>query len=183
MLRREFAHCERVLEIGSGTGQHAVTFGAELGHVVWQTSDLEDNHPGIHAWLGEAGLDNVQPPMSLDVHTAEVPDAAYDAVFSANTAHIMSWEGVAAMFRLVGKALRPGGVFCLYGPFRQDGRFNTQSNADFHTDLRGRDAAMGIRHLEALDELGTQNGLARSSLYALPSNNMIAVWHKQGAIQ
>jgi len=178
VLRREFRACTDVLEIGSGTGQHAVRFAAEMDHLQWQTSDVEEHHEGIRAWIADARLPNVRTPLALDVTTADVPAASYDAVFSSNTAHIMGFEAVIAMFAIVGRALRRGGVFCLYGPFRRAGIFNTPSNADFDANLRSRDPSMGIRDLEALDGLCIENGLHGAGLYALPSNNMVAVWQK-----
>ncbi|MBU2678211.1 MAG: DUF938 domain-containing protein [Gammaproteobacteria bacterium] len=178
VLRQELRNCRDVLEIGSGTGQHAVRFAAELDHLRWQTSDLAENHEGIRTWIDEADLPNVDAPLVLDVATAALPPASYDAVFSSNTAHIMSFESVIAMFALVGSVIRPEGVFCLYGPFRQHGTFNTASNANFDADLRRRDPVMGIRDLEALDDLGVEQELRRTGLYAVPSNNMVAVWQK-----
>jgi SAM-dependent methyltransferase len=180
ILTREFRDSQRVLEIGSGTGQHAVTFAAALGHLQWQTSDLDENHAGINAWIEDSRLDNIVAPLSMDVRIANIGADDYDAVFSSNTAHIMGIDAVESMYSLVGTALREGGVFCLYGPFRCDGQFNTQSNADFDIDLRGRDAAMGIRDLEELDRFAAANGLLRQRLYAVPSNNYVAVWQKTG---
>ncbi|MBT8090193.1 MAG: DUF938 domain-containing protein [Gammaproteobacteria bacterium] len=181
VLRHELRGHTEVLEIGSGTGQHAIRFAADLVHVQWQTSDVDENHEGISFWIAEAGLPNVRQPLSLDVTTAEVSDASYDAVYSSNTAHIMSPGAVKAMFRLVGRVLRPDGLFILYGPFRRAGRFNTQSNADFDADLRSRDPSMGIRDLDVLDILGIENGLRRVNLYAVPSNNFVAIWQKSQA--
>ena len=180
ILKREFRDCKCVLEIGSGTGQHAVAFATELDHLHWQTSDLDENHTGINAWIDAGELDNVMAPLSMDVRTAVVEACTYDAAYSSNTAHIMGIDAVENMYTLVGRALCDGGVFCLYGPFRCDGRFNTQSNADFDTDLRGRDSAMGIRDLETLDTFAAANGLQRQRLYAVPSNNYVAVWQKTG---
>ena len=179
VIRHEFRASRSVLEIGSGTGQHAVVFGAALSHVTWQTSDRDDNHSGIHAWLEEAGISNVLPPLSLDVLTAELPRSSYDAVFSANTSHIMSYAAVEKMFELVSGVLKDDGVFCLYGPFLKDGKFNTPSNAEFDQSLRNRDPEMGIRDLEDLDRLGADGFLCRSRLYAMPANNNLAVWTKQ----
>jgi cyclopropane fatty-acyl-phospholipid synthase-like methyltransferase len=179
VLRREFRDCAEVLEIGSGTGQHAVTFAAELPHLQWQTSDLDENLPGIHAWIESAQLANLRAPLALDVRTARLDAAAVDAVFSANTAHIMGIDAVEAMFSLVGEVLRGGGVFCLYGPFRTGGAFNTDSNAQFDLSLRSRDPQMGIRDLETLDEFGARAGLTRERLYAVPSNNYIATWERR----
>jgi SAM-dependent methyltransferase len=180
LLKREFRDSSCVLEIGSGTGQHAVAFAAALDHLHWQTSDLDENHTGINAWIDASRLDNVLTPLSMDVRVAGVAADAYDAVYSSNTAHIMGIDAVESMYSLVGMALRQGGKFCLYGPFRCGGHFNTQSNADFDTDLRGRDAVMGIRDIEMLDKFAAANGLQRKCLYTVPSNNYIAVWQKTG---
>ncbi len=177
ILRHEFRDRSEVLEIGSGTGQHAVRFASELEHLKWQTSDLDENHAGISAWVADARLPNVRAPISLDVMTADL-SSSYDAVYSSNTAHIMSFDAVVRMFALVANVLQPEGVFCLYGPFRRFGEFNTESNAQFDANLRSRDPAMGIRDLEELDELGAMHGLRRTSLYAVPSNNLVAVWRK-----
>ena len=106
-----------VLEIGSGSGQHATAFAMELPHLSWQTSDLEENHDTINSWLANAAVGNVLPPLSLDVRTAPAPSARFDGVFSANSAHIMSAPAVAKMFAFVANILRDDGVFCLYGPF------------------------------------------------------------------
>jgi len=178
VLRREFANCESVLEIGSGTGQHAAHFAKELPHLQWQTSDLEQNHAGIQARVADSGLANLLPPLSLDVLTGEVRSSSYDAVFSANTAHIMNIDAVYKMFELAGSALVDNGVFCLYGPFQQGGTFNTPSNAAFHESLRSRNAAMGIRHLESLDDYASEYHLQRVRLFAMPANNHIIVWQK-----
>jgi SAM-dependent methyltransferase len=176
ILEREFSSASRVLEIGSGTGQHAVAFAAAMDHLHWQTSDLDENHAGIRAWVDDSGIENIAPPLSMDVRDAEVENDIYDAVFSSNTAHIMGIDAVEKMFSLVGAALRPGGVFCLYGPFRQGGEFNTMSNADFDANLRQRDVVMGIRDIEKLDEFALAVGLQRVRFYAVPSNNNVAVW-------
>jgi len=178
VLRNEFSNCKTILEVGSGTGQHAVRFASELPNLCWQPSDLDDNHNGISAWVSDSGLSNLLPPISFDVLTADVDVAFVDGVYSANTAHIMSVDAVAKMFCLVGKALSPLGVFCLYGPFRQGGEFNTASNAAFDESLRAVNAEMGIRDIESLDDLGSEHGLSRERLYAMPANNQIAVWRK-----
>jgi len=179
VLRHEFADVSEILEIGSGTGQHAVYIAARLPHVRWQTSDLAENHAAIAAWTEAAAVDNVLAPIELDVRSVLLNSSCYDAVFSANTTHIMGIDAVAAMFGLVGDVLRAGGIFCLYGPIRRDGVFNTQSNADFDLSLKARDPAMGIRDIELLDDLAATSGLARQRLYAMPSNNHIVVWRRR----
>jgi len=181
VIREEFRSRGSILEIGSGTGQHAVSFGPELGHLVWQTSDVAENHAGILAWLAEAALPNVSEPVVLDVLADTMPSGPYDGVYSANTAHIMSFAAVEKMFLLVASVLADDGVFVLYGPFRQGGEFNTLSNAEFHRSLRQRDPDMGIRHLEDLDRLAAAGGMIRVRSYAMPANNHIAVWVKRGA--
>lgn len=179
VLREEFRGRSRVLEIGSGTGQHAVFFGAALPQIRWQTSDLPENHESILAWLGHAGLENVSAPLALDVERFDPDGLSFDAVFSANTAHIMSRDAVRCMFRLAGEVLEEHGVFCLYGPFNFDGGFSSDSNAEFDASLRQRNPAMGIRDLEELDRFAAAAALARVRLYAMPANNHIAVWRKQ----
>ena len=181
VLRNEFANSTKVLEIGSGTGQHAARIAKELPFLQWQTSDLDENHEGIRAWVDASGLANLLPPLSLNVLSSDVPAASCDAVFSSNTAHIMSIEAVQKMFEIVGNALTDRGVFCLYGPFRQDGEFNTPSNASFHKTLRSGNPEMGIRHLESLDEYARNHDMVRVRLYTMPANNYIAVWHKDAA--
>ena len=181
-IRTEFRDLESILEIGSGTGQHAVFFCQALNNLVWQTSDVPGNHGGIRAWLADASLPNVLEPLALDVLDAELPHESYDGVFSANTAHIMNPEAVEKMFTLVAAVLRDSGIFVLYGPFRQGGRFNTPSNEGFHRSLRQRDPGMGIRHLEELDGFAQRGGMRRVRLYAMPANNNLAVWVKDGGV-
>jgi len=178
VLRREFASARSVLEIGSGTGQHAVLFGAAMPHLTWQTSDLEANHGAIRSWLTDGGAPNVLPPLQLDVRSPGPVEGRYDAVFSANTAHIMSRQAVEGMFELVAEVLAAGGCFCLYGPFAHGGRFNAPGNAAFDASLRARDASMGLRDLDDLDATAGTLGLERQRLYAMPANNQLVVWRK-----
>ena len=179
VIRGEFQDCNAILEIGSGTGQHAVFFASQMPWLTWQTSDLAVNHDGINAWLTDANLDNVKAPLELDVTEPLQTNENFDAVFSANTAHIMGIVAVECLFRVVGQCLIDGGKFCLYGPFNQDGNFTSDSNEAFDANLKSQDPAMGIRDLEVLDDYAEANGLHRVNLYAMPSNNMIAVWIKK----
>lgn len=178
VLRQELADCASVLEIGSGTGQHAVFFAAELGHLEWHTSDMREHHAGIRAWLEAAPRSNLHPPLALDVLHDPWPQRRFDAVFSANTAHIMSWPAVEAMFRGVGRVLEPGGVFCLYGPFSYAGGHTAESNARFDAWLRARDPASGVRDFEALNALAVASGLRLSADHEMPVNNRILVWRR-----
>jgi cyclopropane fatty-acyl-phospholipid synthase-like methyltransferase len=172
-----FSASRRLLEIGGGTGQHAVFFAAAMPHLLWQTSDVEENLPGIRAWLDEADLPNLPPPLVLDVHGAW-PAAPFDAIFSANTAHIMPIEAVAAMFAGVGAVLEPGGCFALYGPFNMGGTFTSDSNRRFDAWLKARDPRMGVRHLEDLMTLAEGQGLELEANAAMPANNRTLVWRK-----
>jgi cyclopropane fatty-acyl-phospholipid synthase-like methyltransferase len=178
VLRDVLADAHTVLEIGSGTGQHAVHFGAELRHLTWITSDLPSQHAGIRAWLAEAALPNVLPPLALDVAERPWPTVAADAVFSANTAHIVSWRHVESLFAGVGELLSAGGVFCLYGPFRYRGRHTSESNARFDAWLKARDHASGVRDFEALDALAQAHGMALLRDVTMPVNNRTLVWRK-----
>lgn len=179
VLRRTFENVTRVLEIGSGTGQHAVHFAANLPHLTWLPSDLMDNHPGIHAWIEEFPAPNLLPPTELDVRAASWPAHDIDAVFTANTAHILYWPDIVRMFSGVAGLLPPGGIFVLYGPFNYDGSFTSASNARFDRWLRTTDPEMGIRDFEAMEELAGKGGMSLAEDVAMPANNRILVWRKR----
>ncbi len=179
VLQTEFAHAKHVLEIGSGTGQHAVFFGEQLPNLIWQTSDRLEYHPGIQLWLKDSNLVNVLPPIELDVALDHWPQQTYDAIFSANTAHIMSTPEAEHMFNGVGNLLRPGGRFCLYGPFNYHGQYTSESNARFDQWLKQRDPNSGIKDLDDLTQWTEQSGLALAKDYEMPVNNRILVWLKQ----
>jgi cyclopropane fatty-acyl-phospholipid synthase-like methyltransferase len=179
VIRNEFRDYETILEIGSGTGQHAVFFAGEMPWLSWQTSDLRENHDGINSWIDEASVENVKAPFDLDVRKALQIAEKFDAVFSANTAHIMSIEAVECMFRIVGDRLNVRGKFCLYGPFNLNGEFTSDSNRNFDASLKSQNPDMGIRDLEILDKFAQANKMQRSNLYAMPANNMIAVWTRE----
>ena len=176
----EFGDCRSVLEIGSGTGQHAVFFAHAMPWLTWQSSDLAENLAGISAWIADSGLQNVRDPLLLDVEQAVGVDAGHDGVFSANTADIMSIQAVRCMFEVVGHLLSSDGAFCLYGPFNLAGQFTSQSNERFDRSLRAQDSAMGIRDLEELDSFAASAAMNRERLYAMPANNFIVVWRKNG---
>jgi cyclopropane fatty-acyl-phospholipid synthase-like methyltransferase len=178
VLQQEFTDTRRVLELGSGTGQHAVHFAQHLPHLTWQCTDIADNLPGIRAWLKEAGLDNTPPPLALDVRDNDWPMQKYDAVFSANAVHIMSWQAVESMFAGIGRVLKAGGRVCLYGPFNYGNAFTSDSNARFDAWLKDRDPLSGIRHFEDLNALAERAGMVLGNDYAMPANNRILVWRK-----
>lgn len=179
VIRQEYANARHVLEVGSGTGQHAVYFGRNLPHLQWQTSDLPDNHGSIHAWLYEAGLDNVLPPLTLDVMTGPWHARSYDGVFSANTTHIMNWSMVEHMFAGIGTILQSGGCLCLYGPFNYGDCYTSPSNERFDAWLKTRDPHSGLRNFEDLDALANAHGMILKNDHTMPVNNRLLVWVKQ----
>jgi cyclopropane fatty-acyl-phospholipid synthase-like methyltransferase len=179
VLRLHFMHCRRVLEIGSGTGQHAVFFAAHMPHLVWQPSDLPENHASINAWRDEAALVNVLPPLALDVAAGQWPRESFDAAFTANTCHIMSWHQVTMMFAGLGQALQADGLLCIYGPFKYSGAFTSESNARFDAMLRTQAAQMGIRDFEEINRLAADNGLILRDDIDMPANNQLLVWQRK----
>lgn len=166
-----------MLEIGSGTGQHAAHFAAALPQLTWQTSDLEASLPGMRLWLEEAGLPNLPPPIALDV-TGPWPQGPFDAVFTANTLHIMSWPEVRALFARLPAVLAEETVLAVYGPFNYDGRFTSPSNATFDAWLKQRSPHSGIRDFAAVDELARSIGFALMEDRPMPANNRTLVWRR-----
>ena len=169
VLKRIFAKTHTVLEIGSGTGQHAAYFAAELPHLVWQASDVAEHLPGIREWIADPA------PIELDVDKPW-PGVQADAVYSANTCHIMSWPQVERMFAGIAK-LAPA-VLALYGPFNYNGRHTSESNARFDAMLRGRDPASGLRDIEGMVELAARHGFRLDEDNAMPANNRLLVFRK-----
>ena len=167
-----------VLEIGSGTGQHAVHFAARLPHLTWHCSDLPDRHPGINAWIDESTLENVMRPIAMDVSGQSWPARKYAYAFSSNTAHIMSWPNVACMFSGLSGVLAQQAQFALYGPFNVDGRFTSKSNREFDQALRAEDPNMGIRNLEDVAKLAADYGFSLWTDIAMPANNRLLVFAK-----
>ena len=178
VLQQYFANVSSVLEIGSGTGQHAVFFAARFSHLHWLASEVAELHSGVNAWLAEAGLPNIAGPVELDVNQPDWPVHEIDAVFSANTVHIMDWPSVEKMFAGIGRVLQAKGVFCLYGPFNYVGNYTSDSNARFDLWLKQRDPRSGIRDFEALNSLARQHGMELLADHAMPANNRTLVWQK-----
>lgn len=173
-----FANCTALLEIGSGTGQHAVFFADKMPHLNWFTSDCEEYLHGIRLWQDDAGLNNIHGPVLLDVTQSAWPDININAVFSANTTHIMNWAAVEHMFSGIGKLLPEGGKFALYGPFNYNDQYTSESNARFDGWLKLRDPASGIRNFEDLDKLANKAGMTLVQDYVMPANNRILYWQK-----
>ena len=174
-----FEHKKYALEVGSGTGQHGVFFARNMPHLSWQLSDRAQNHAGINLWVDEFPSPNLLPPILLDVLQDPWPTSAYDAVYSSNTAHIMPWEALVAMFSGIGKSLLSGGIFCLYGPMKYVGVLEAQSNVAFDTMLRQQNPCQGIREFWDINRLATQAGLELMQDNAMPANNRLIVWQKK----
>lgn len=180
VLLIELAQQQQLLEIGSGTGQHAVYFSRHLPQLQWQTSDLSIHHAGIQAWIDDANLTNVLSPLTLDVLQRQhwqLP--LYDTIFSANAVHIMSWDAVEAMYSGIGRVLDSGGKLILYGPFNYNGQYTAESNARFDIWLKQQNPDSAIRDFESLDQLATQQGMSLIQDYAMPANNRILIWQRQ----
>ncbi len=164
-----------LLEIGSGTGQHAVSFARQLPHLQWQTSDRQEYHPSIIAWMEEAALPNLLPPFELNIGVSPWPQNQFDAVYTANTCHIMAWEEVELMFAGVSALLNDGGLFLIYGPFNYAGKFTSASNQQFDASLKQQAAHMGIRDIEKIIALANQHGMRLQDDIAMPANNRLLV--------
>jgi SAM-dependent methyltransferase len=173
VLRTAFADRAHVLEIGSGTGQHAVHFAAHLPHLVWHPTEQLRYLPDLEARIRQQGGANLRPPAVLDVRQAVWPLRQSDAVFSANTLHIMSWAEVLDLFGGLGKVLAAGGVLCIYGPFRYDGRYTSDSNRNFDHMLQERDPLSGLRDIQAVTTLASQYGIHLKLDHDLPANNRL----------
>jgi SAM-dependent methyltransferase len=177
VLREHFADRRQVLEIGSGTGQHAVHFAAALPRLSWQSSDRAENLPGIRAWLAEAALPNTPEPLEFDVGGAW-PSGPFDAVFSANTLHIMAWPEVKQLFARLPAITTDDACLIFYGPFNDGGRYSSDSNAAFDAWLKARGAHMAIRDAEAVDALALAAGFDLLADIAMPANNRCRVWRR-----
>jgi SAM-dependent methyltransferase len=181
ILEGAFARVSRVLEVGSGTGQHAVWFAQHLPHVAWQPSEVAAELPALRLRLETEAPDNVLPALALDVADDPWPVPPHDGVFTANTLHIVSFGHVQHFFRGVGSVLAPGGTLCVYGPFRYGGQFTSPSNAEFDRWLKARDGASGVRDFEAVDALARAVGLELVADHAMPANNQTLVWRMAAA--
>jgi len=179
VLQRHLSAPGSVLEIGTGTGQHAVWFAGHLPHLQWQTSDLVENHPGIRAWLADYEGDNLDAPIALDVAARDWPLSEFDAVFTANTAHIMAWPEVLAMLDGVAQLLVPGGLLIVYGPFNYNGQFTSESNARFNDWLKEQAPHRAIRDFEVVCEEARHRGLQLLEDVAMPANNRCLVFSKR----
>jgi SAM-dependent methyltransferase len=178
ILRGAFAASETVLEIGSGTGQHAVHFARALTHLRWQPSDVPEYLPALAERIRQEGSPNLLAPIQLDVRDDPWPAIAVDAVYSANTLHIMNWSCVTLFFRGMARILKPGGLLCVYGPFRYAGKYTSDSNEAFDQHLRMRASGSGIRDAEAVDALAAAQDLKLVVDHRMPANNQTRIWRR-----
>lgn len=180
VLTKLFADRKSVLEIGSGTGQHAVYFSRHLPQLTWHTSDIAGNLDDIKIWVDEANLSNIKLPVELDVTQETWPEIEVDAVFSANTVHIMHRHEVESFIRGTGRLLPAGGLFALYGPFNYGNEYTSESNERFDGWLKQRDPESGIRNFEDLDVTANSVKMVLKEDFEMPANNRILCWQKTG---
>ncbi|MBI3547062.1 MAG: DUF938 domain-containing protein [Gammaproteobacteria bacterium] len=168
-----------VLEIGSGSGQHAAYFARALPQLEWQPSDVAENLPSIRAWRAEAGLPNLREPLLLDLFAEPWPVTSVQALVCINTVHIVSWPGVEKLFTGAGRLLASGAVMFVYGPYRYSTRPLEPSNEEFDRWLKARDAQSGVRLFEDVNALAHENGLMLAGDRAMPANNRSIWWIKK----
>lgn len=178
LLRERYADRARVLEIGSGTGQHAVHFAAALPHLQWQTTDVAEYLPGLRLWLDEAALPNTPEPLTLDVDAPWPALSGFDAVYSANTLHIMGWHSVQRLFAGLPGVMAPHALLTVYGPFKDAGRFSGPGDAGFDATLREADPRRGLRDIQEVDALARAAGLSLLEHRALPAHNRCVTWRR-----
>mgnify|MGYP005619677819 FL=1 len=179
VLKQAFADRQSVLEIGSGTGQHALHFAQNLPHLVWQPSDFGNYLPGLRARLQTSPLPNLRGALELDVRSSKKPSSEYDAVFSANTLHIMSADAVEQFFELVGSVLGEGGKLVVYGPFNHKGEYSSPSNQQFDMHLKSQNPESAIRDFEWVNSLAEAERFKLIEDISMPANNRCVVWEKE----
>jgi len=178
ILLRVFSDRKQVLEIGSGTGQHAVHFAPQLPQLIWQTADLEHNHEGINAWIDDNPAENLRSPLPLDADHLPWLFDPVDAAFTANTCHIMAWSSVVNMFAGLDSAMEPNATLAIYGPFNYNGKFTSESNARFDQWIKQKAHHQGIRDFEAINKLAGKIGLSLIEDNEMPANNRLLVWQR-----
>lgn len=175
-LKSELSANQRVLEIGSGTGQHACYFAAALPNIIWQPTELKQNISTISGWINEENIENILEPKELDVDAHPWPVMSADVCFSSNMFHIVSMHSIRSIFSGCKAALEDDGKLCVYGPFSIDGQHTSASNKHFDQQLRASDPNSGIRDLSELDEIAQQSGFNACRRIAMPANNFLVVW-------
>lgn len=179
-LKPYFEKINLVLEVGTGTAQHALHFAKSEAHLTWQTADRSDYIDGIHAQLDATSLNNVLAPIVLDVNQANWlgENQKYQAVYTANTLHIMTWQSVEAFFSGIPKVTQPGALLFVYGPFKYGGKFTSESNNEFDQTLRSRGVGSAIRDFEKIEECANKSGFQLLNDISMPANNQLLIWRK-----
>ncbi len=179
ILDRHLNGVESLLEIGSGTAQHAVEFAQRYQNLNWQASDIPAALTTVNQRIDAARLPNLPQAVALDVTRQPWPEGSYGAVYTANSLHIMSADSVECFFSVVGNVVKEGGKLLIYGPFKYDGNFTTDSNARFDLWLKERDPLSGIRDFEWVNELATAANFNFLEDNAMPANNQFLVWSRR----
>lgn len=169
---------KRVLEIGAGTGQHAIYFAPHFAHVKWYPTDLAKNLGGMNLWLKDAGISNIQKAQALDVSKDDFPKLKFDVVFTANTLHIMHWKETKSFIKLLGLRLRENSRAIFYGPFKYNGEFTSESNEIFDRTLKTNDPQSGIRSVEDINNAMIKNGFKLLQDISMPANNQILIYSR-----
>ncbi len=170
---------QRLLEIGSGTGQHAVYLAPHFPHMIWVTSDLKDNHRGIQLWLEESTAPNIIGPGVFEVGKDKFPNGNFDIVFTANTFHIMHWCHCEELMKMLGKNLSAGAKVLIYGPMKYGGNFTSHSNQEFDKSLKERDPLMGIREFEDICQQMEKRAFVLFKDFDMPAHNRLLVFEKK----
>lgn len=180
VLVKELPDSGLVLEVASGTGEHAAYFAPRFPDLVWQPSDpSEEARSSIAAWRESEGANNLREPIELDASAARWPVATADAIVCINMVHISPWAASQGLFAGAGRLLTEQAPLVLYGPYLEDGVEAAQSNLDFDTNLKARDPSWGLRDVSAMDELAAEHGFARTARYEMPANNLTLVFRKR----
>jgi cyclopropane fatty-acyl-phospholipid synthase-like methyltransferase len=178
ILQKELVEEQTVLEIGSGTGQHAIYFAEHLPHVQWLTSDLADKHQGISAWIKETEQTNILGPIEIDAQTKWSIEGQIGSVFTANTLHIMCEESALSTIKKAAQLLSKNGKLLIYGPFKYNNIFTSESNQKFDLWLKEQNSVSGIRDFEKINQAAIQSELSLISDNSMPANNQLLVWKK-----
>lgn len=181
VIKQYLTHSHEVLEVGSGTGQHAVWFAGAMPHLTWHTTDLPENHGSIIAWLEASELPNIRKPRTLNVGQRVWPVNQVDAIFTANTCHIMSWDRVKDLFEGGNRVTKPGGYLLIYGPFNVGGNYTSESNKEFDAFLKEQDPESGIRDYEDMNRAARHNGFQLVERHEMPANNMLLAYQKSSS--
>lgn len=179
VLREELPDSGMVLEIASGTGEHAVHFAREFPQLDWQPSDPDPQaRASIAAYVEDAGLANLNPPILIDAASIDWPVARADAILCVNMVHISPWEATIGLFAGAERLLPTGAPLVLYGPYLEADVETAESNIAFDRSLKDRDPAWGLRDLAQVDALARANGFARTRRVAMPANNLVLVYRR-----